>query len=154
MKFLTHTIITITIALFGFTAASANTMQSADADSVALTEKEQQELFERLEQGLIYGLSSDVYGVVDSALFNAVHYKTEYPDFTSERVKEMINDLALNAKTHTLRFKAYLTLAYYKNQSEFSKSGDLAEVIDNQDQNRVFYHLQNTVSSDETTVSN
>lgn len=155
MKFLTKTIAAITIALFGFTSVlTANNLNATAADTTAMSQQDKEVLFERLERGLIFGLSSEVNGVIDSALFNAVNFKVEYPEFNPQHVKELINDLALNADTHTLRFKAYLTLAYYKNQDQFTPASDLAGFIDNNDQNKIFYHLQNEIRKDEITVAN
>lgn len=155
MKFLTQTTLVLTIALFGFAVTlSATQLDESSADSTALTQQEQAVLFDRLEQGLLYGLNSDVNGVIDSALFNALHYKIEFPEFESEELLKAVKDLALNADTHTLRFKAYLTLTYYTNQDEFGAATELAEMVDNNDQNRVFYHLQNAVSEGPATASN
>jgi hypothetical protein len=137
------------IALFGMTAVQAN----APADSVK-SEEEKQTLFAQLEQGLLYGLSSDVNGVIDATLFNAIHYKVEFPEFTSERLKERVYDLAVNADTHTLRFKAYLTLNYYMNQDEFEAPENLAGFIDNRDKNRIFYQLQSEIQEEHITVLN
>lgn len=143
MKSTKYVILTI-IAFSGFSnSLIANNTLTATADTTMQVVHN----FELLERSLLYGLSSDVNGVVESALFNAVNYKVVYPEFSSERLVETLNKIALEGNTHTLRYKAFLTLAYFRDQYKFESPSKLAELIDLRDQNRIFYYLQDEIQT-------
>ena len=79
-------------------------------DSIAVSSVENEKaLFNKMETGLIYNLNSNLNGVVESSLYNAVNFKITYPEFNSERVKEILARMAREGDSHTLRYKAYLT---------------------------------------------
>jgi hypothetical protein len=144
MKSTKYVILTIIFAFAGFNnSLIANNTVTASADTTIQVVHN----FELLERGLLYGLSSDINGVVESALFNAVNYKVVYPEFSSEILVETLNKIALEGNTHTLRFKAFLTLAYFRDQYKFESPSRLAELIDYKDQNRIFYYLQDEIQT-------
>lgn len=121
-------------------------------DSVVVTKTQnEKELFNRLEKGLINNLTSNVTGVVESSLYNAISYKVAYPEFDSRRVKEIISRIALEGDSHSLRYKAYLTLAYYKAPGQFDSPETLLSMLDYQHQNGIFFYLQDKVQTDQFT---
>lgn len=155
MKTSKYIIIAFIIAFAGITANVNG--QSLASDTVEVTELSKYDkagYFDKLEKSLLYGLSSDVNGVVDSALFNAVSYKIVYPEFNSDRLLRKVSSIALNGDSHLIRFKAYLTLTYYQNQNDFDAPVGLIGYVDSQDQNRLFFYLQNEVQEDRVTVMN
>lgn len=124
----------------------------AAEDSVVVTKlQNEKELFNKLETGLIYNLNSNVKGVVESSLYNAVNYKIAYPEFTSERVNAILTRIAKEGDSHSLRYKAYLTLAYYKNQSQFDSPETLLSLLDYKHQDGIFFYLQDTVQTEQFT---
>lgn len=144
MKSTKYIITTILLAMLGYIAPlQASKTVTATPDSTTNSIHS----FETLERSLLYGLSSDVNGVVESALFNAVNYKVVYPEFSSERLVTTLNQIALEGRTHTLRFKAFLTLTYYRDQDKFESPSYLADLIDIKDQNRIFYYLQDEIQT-------
>lgn len=132
-------------------AAALNTAHT-DTTVVAKTTNEK-ELFSTFEEGILYGLDSDVTGIVESTLYNAVSYKIAYPEFGSEKVISEINKVALEGATHTLRYKAYLTLAYYKNQDQFDAPESMITKLNVRDKNQVFYSLQDQVQAEQFTAA-
>lgn len=150
-----YVIISFAIALAGSAnLVSAQSVTSQIIETEDMNSFEKNTHFRNLENAILFGLQSDVHGVVESALFNAVSYKIVYPKFTSKRVLGRLSRIALEGPTHSLRFKAYLALEYYQNQDEFKEPVALTGYIDLRDQNRVFYYLQNEVQETSITVSN
>ena len=141
--------IVITAVIFTFasiTASQSFAMSSANNDSTVVTKQASKDiLFDRFEKGLIFGLSSDVQGVVESSIYNAVNYKIAYPEFTSVKVIEELNRVALNGVNHSVRYRAYLALAYYKNQSDFDSPDTLISLLDHKNQDGIFFYLQDEI---------
>jgi hypothetical protein len=155
MKTVKYVIISFVIAAAG-TAAPAMAQQNSEAATINTEVKvqDQETYFNMLEKSLLFGLSSDVHGVVESALFNAVNYKVVFPEFDSEEVQVLLSQLVKEAPSHSLRYKAFLTLNYYRNQDSFDTPASMIGLLDNRDQNRVFYYLQNEVQENSLTVMN
>ncbi|PWN08140.1 hypothetical protein [Rhodohalobacter mucosus] len=155
MNKIKYVIISFAIALSGsINLVSAQSATSQITKTDQLNEVDKDSHFRNLEDTILFGLQSDVHGVVESALFNAVSYKIVYPDFRSNRVLGRLSKIALEGPSHSIRFKAYLALEYYQNQDEFKEPVALTGYIDLTDQNRVFYYLQNEVQESSVTVSN
>lgn len=135
-------------------SAASELVAATDAaeDSVVVTNQQnEKELFDRLETGLVYNLNSHVAGVVEAALYNAVSYKIAYPEFDSKKVKENISRIALEGDSHSLRYKAYLTLAYYKSPGQFASPEALLSMLDYKHQDGIFFYLQDIVQTDQFT---
>ena len=153
MKTLQTVIFTIILSI----AASAAMGQSTEAyeagqDSIEVTQTiNKSVLFDRFEKGLLVNLNSEVRGIVESALFNAVNYKVAYPEFDSERVEDELYEVAVNGDNHMLRYKAYLALAYYKNQDQFDSPETLTAILKGQSKDNIFFYLQEKIQSDQYT---
>lgn len=141
MKSIKYVIALLVMILIGF--ATSTDAYSKDKDQ-----------FKKMETALVYGLSSDVHGVIESALFNAVNYKVVNPKFESEEVVDGLRKIALEGSSHSLRFKAYLTLTYFTDQDEFDAPETLLTLIDRNDENKIFFYLQNQVQDETVTASN
>ncbi|MCG2589315.1 hypothetical protein [Rhodohalobacter sulfatireducens] len=125
---------------------------STAEESKAITKVENDNaLFKKLEMGLIHNLNSDVKGVVESSLYNAVNFKIAYPEFNSERVNQIVARIAKEGETHSLRYKAYLTLAYYKNPDRFGSPKALLSLLDYKYESGIFFYLQEIVRADQLT---
>ncbi|MDZ7720468.1 MAG: hypothetical protein U5K72_16760 [Balneolaceae bacterium] len=121
-------------------------------DSTAVEKVENEKaLFNKLEKGLINNLNSRITGVVESSMYNAINYKVEYPEFSSDRVEQILNRIAVEGESHSLRYKAYLTLAYYKNQDQFDSPENLLSLLDYKHQDGIFFYLQEIVQTDQFT---
>ena len=141
MKSIKYVITLLVMILIGF--ATSSDAYANDKDS-----------FKKMETALIYGLSSDVHGVVESALFNTVNYKVVNPKFESEEVVEGLRKIAIEGSSHSMRFKAYLTLTYFTGQEEFDAPETLLTLIDRKDENKIFFYLQSQVQDETVTASN
>ncbi len=152
MKALQFVIAIVTLTLITFTSNTASAMDVVKNDSTVVTEQVKTEkLFDQFETGLVYGLSSDVLGVLESSIYNAVNFKIAYPEFKSVKVVEELNRVALEGMNHSLRYRAFLALAYYKNQSEFDNPETLLSLLDHKYQDGIFYYLQDTIRGDQFT---
>lgn len=152
MKTLRIITVTVIISLLSITTSELLATASAESDSVSqVTQQNEEKLFDILERSAIYGLSSDVRGIVESTLYNVVDYKVKYPAFDSEILIQKISEIALEGENHSLRYKAYLALAYYKNQEVFGTQDELLSMLDYKNQDRVFFYLQDEVQSGQFT---
>ena len=121
-------------------------------DSTVVTQStDEAKLFEKFENALLYGLSSDVSGVVESSLFNSVNFKAAYPNFTSANVVEKLKRIAVEGDSHSLRYRAYLALSYYRYPDQFDSPEVVLAIIDTRYQDGVFFFLQDKVQSGQFT---
>ena len=147
MKALQVVITVILFALSGiFSTAKSNELAEADLATVTQT-VDKKTLFNKLERGLVFGFGSDVTGVVESSIYNAINYKVVYPDFNSSQVTSLLNDIAVNNENHSVRYKAFLALKYYTNPSQFGEPEELLTLLDHHNQNDIFFFLQETVQT-------
>lgn len=142
--------VVITVTLFAlsgiFATAKSNGLAEADLTTVTQT-VDKRTLFNKLERGLVFGFGSDVTGVVESSIYNAINYKVVYPDFNSSQVTSLLNDIAVNNENHSVRYKAFLALKYYTNPSQFGEPEELLTLLDHHNQNDIFFFLQETVQT-------
>jgi hypothetical protein len=144
----------ILVAMVSVSPAEAVKSQTVISDTSIVKTTLDAKLADRLERSLLHGLSSDVYGIIESSLFNVVEFKIAYPEFSSERVERQISKIVSEGSSHSLRYKAYLTLTYMRNQSDFNSPETLAEMLDSNDRNKIFYFLQSEIQDETVTVSN
>jgi len=104
-----------------------------------------------LEQSLYYGLSSDVNGVVESALFNMLNYKIVYPGFNSDKVMDKAEKIAEETTSEHISSKATLVIFFYRNQDKFPESESLMAELDHMNQERIFEYLRNGDLADQFT---
>jgi len=50
---------------------------------------------------------------------------------------------------HIIRYKAFLTLSYLKNQNEFDSTEKLVKFLDVENQNEIFTYLENKLKADQ-----
>lgn len=142
--------ITIFALALSFTA-TAPVLAGQLSNTEAAVETKTKEIYKNLEESLLFGLSSDIIGVVESTLYNAVTFKVTYPEFNSQRVLEEVSKVALEGENHNLRYKAYLALAYYQNPDQFDSPQNLSALMDTKNQDKIFFYLQDEVQSDQLT---
>jgi hypothetical protein len=112
------------IVVISFTSAEFVNANSSTADTLRSPAPEMTLDEDRMEEILLYGLSSDVDGIVEATFYNTVAYKTMNPEFNSEMVEERIAEIALDKKSHVVRYKAFLTLSYLKDYDEFAEENE------------------------------
>lgn len=130
MKSIVKNITTLMIVVITFTSAEFVNANTATADSLQLTESEQMAQDNRIEKALLFGLKSDVNGILESTFYNTIAYKTLNPDFESTKLLEEISRVAMEKKNHVVRYKAFLALSYLQNFDEFSgNSQEMREYV-------------------------
>ena len=94
-----------------------------------------------MEQGLYDGFSSNVNGIVESALFNMLIYKIVYPGFHSDKVMEKASKIAEETTSEQISSKATLVIFFYRNQERFPCSEILISELDHMNQERIFFNI-------------
>lgn len=112
------------IVVISFTSAEFVNANTATTDSLSLTPVEQAAQDDKLEKVLLYGLDSEVNGILEATFYNTIAYKTMNPDFSSDLLVEKITEIALDEKNHVVRYKAFLALSYLKDYEEFADESE------------------------------
>lgn len=150
MKTLRIITATVIISLLTITTTELFGFADADAEADSVTQNNHQvdeQLFEMLENSALYGLSSDVTGVVESTLYNVIDYKVNYPAFESEELVQKISKVAVEGENHKLQYKAYLALTFYQNQYDFGSQDELLSLLEANNQDKIFFFIQEKVQS-------
>lgn len=151
------TIKTITVIALAFLFGSMTTITSVEAytgsTETKTTTAEQEEVpLEYLERALLYGLESDYSDIVESTLRNAIEFKTVYPALNSIRLNEKLVETINYGSSHVIRYKAYLTLMYYRNFEEFNTDQLTSLVSEGTDANSLFLMIDETVRESQLTA--
>ncbi len=112
------------IVVISFTSAEFVNANSATADTLQLTQVEQTAQDDKIEKALLFGLESDVNGILEATFYNTIAYKTLNPDFASDKLVEKITQIALDENSHVVRYKAFLALSYLKDYDQFSDDSE------------------------------
>ncbi|MEX0660960.1 MAG: hypothetical protein WEA58_05260 [Balneolaceae bacterium] len=144
------TVLIIAITFTGVEFAQANIIQ-ADSISVEQTTEEKEALFNHMEKAFVYGLSSDVNGVLESSFHQIILFKATYNDFDSQAVKIALSDIAQGENSHFIKYRAVLTLALLKDQERFGS--DLTSLAEMKDKDEAFQFLNDKLNADKYTVN-
>jgi len=152
MKTLIKNITTVLVIALTFTVVEVvQATAQTDSTTVEKTNTDKEILFERMETAFTYGLSSDVNSILESTFHQIIVFKGTYSEFDSEDVNIALNDLAQNADTHFIRYRAVLTLALMKDQDRFGT--DLTPLADIKDKDEAFQFLNERLNSDRYTAN-
>jgi len=124
MKSIVKTITTLMIVVISFTSAEFVNANSSTADTLRTTPLEQAGKDDKMEKALLYGLQSDVNGILEATFYNTIAYKTLNPEFSSDKIAEKITQIALDENNHVVRYKAFLALSYLKDYEEYAEESD------------------------------
>jgi len=124
MKSIVKTITTLMIVVISFTSAEFVNANSSTADTLRTTPVEQADKDDKMEKALLYGLQSDVNGILEATFYNTIAYKTLNPEFSSDKIAEKITQIALDENNHVVRYKAFLALSYLKDYEEYAEESD------------------------------
>lgn len=144
------TVLTLSIGVL----SSETVLALDDADDVSLNttvENDNNQLFKKLEESLLFGLDSEYSSVVESVLYNAVEVKTMYPEFQSKEVIQSLFRTMNEGATHVIRYKAYLAIYYYQNQDNFGSGEEVADVLESQNPNGIFFYIDERVRENQLT---
>lgn len=124
MKTIVKNITTLMIVVISLTSAEFVNANSATTDTLRITPVEQAAQDDRVEKALLYGLESDVNGILEATFYNTIAYKTLNPEFSSDQLVEKITQIALDENSHVVRYKAFLALSYLKDYEEYSNDSE------------------------------
>lgn len=154
MKSIVKNITTLMIVVISFTSAEFVNANTATADSLQLTTSEQVAQDDRIEKALLYGLDSDVNGILEATFYNTIAYKTLNPGFESAELVEEISRIAMDKKNHVVRYKAFLALSYMKDYEEFSgDSEELRGYVEANDSMSAFQVIINTLQDQQVAAN-
>jgi len=146
MKSIIQTITTVLIVVVTFASAEFVNASSITADTLNTTTMVAQEAEDqKIEKSILYGLNSEITGVLEATMFNAIAYKTLNPAFNSDAVYEKIRRVAIENGNHVTRYKALLTLSYLKDQESFNVTDRIMPLIDANDVNGTFQTLVDSI---------
>lgn len=146
MKSIIQSITTLLIVVITFTSAefvNANSMTADTLSTTTLTSDTPE--FEKMERTLLYGLGSNVSGVLESTMFNVIAFKTLNPAFDSNKVVDQIRKVAIENDSHVIRYKALLTLSYLTDQESFGVANQIMPLIKSNDANGAFRVLVDSI---------
>lgn len=129
------------IVVISFTSAEFVNANTATTDTLRTTpvEQEQAAQDDRIEKVLLYGLQSDVNGILEATFYNTIAYKTMNPEFSSEQIVEKITEIALDENSHVVRYKAFLALSYLKDYDEYAeKNAVLRNLVESNNKTGAF----------------
>lgn len=127
------------IVVISFTSAEFVNANTAAADTLQATPAEPAAQNDRIEKVLLYGLQSDVDGILEATFYNTIAYKAMNPEFSSEQIVEKITEIALDENSHVVRYKAFLALSYLKDYEEYATdSGQLRNYVEANDATAAF----------------
>lgn len=76
--------------------------------------------FELAKLNYLAALRSDNVGLKESSMMQTVKIKMVYPEANFEQIKNVIDSLAVNGKTPSIRYKAYLASNVLENPAWFA----------------------------------
>jgi len=148
MKSIIKTITTVLIVVISFASAefvNANTATEDTLTSTTLTPDEREQKFEQIERSLLFGLESDVRGILESTFFNAIAFKTLNPEFNSDALAEGLTSIVREEGDHVVRYKAMLTLYYLNEKENFEYKAQLTKLVNDNDELGAFQLLDDQI---------
>ena len=95
-------------------------------------EQKSQEYLNKAIKAYEYSLDFKLPAVAESAIYSVIVLKKYYPNNDFDDLKDMINDLAADGKTATLRYKAQLASLYFEYPALF-KNIEFEKTTENPD---------------------
>ncbi len=148
----TITVIALTFLLGSMTMITSVEAYTGSAETKTTTAEPEEIPLEKLERALLYGLESDYSEIVESTLKNAIEFKTIYPALSSISLNEKLVETINYGSSHVIRYKAYLTLMYYRNFEEFNTDQLTSLVSEGTDANNLFLIIDETVRDSQLTA--
>lgn len=109
MKAIKSTKVMVAVLVFSFTA-NLFAQNSASKKSV----------INQITTNSLYGLKSDYGSVVESTLFVILQVKDRYPNADYDKLIDRLNELAIDGKTPSIRYKAQLASLYFNYHDLFA----------------------------------
>lgn len=81
----------------------------------------QKSVINQITTNSLYGLKSDYSSVIESTLFVILQVKDRYPNANYDKLIDRLNELAIDGKTPSIRYKAQLASLYYNYHDLFAE---------------------------------
>jgi len=81
----------------------------------------QKSVINQITTNSLYGLKSDYSSVIESTLFVILQVKDRYPNANYDKLIDKLNELAIDGKTPSIRYKAQLASLYYNYHDLFAE---------------------------------
>ncbi|MBI1939267.1 MAG: hypothetical protein HYS25_14250 [Ignavibacteriales bacterium] len=81
----------------------------------------QKSVINQITTNSLYGLKSDYSSVVESTLFVILQVKNRYPNADYDKLIDRLNELAIDGRTPSIRYKAQLASLYYNYHDLFAE---------------------------------
>lgn len=154
MKRIKQAVLSITIFTFGFTAVGNSSVRAESPvaqDSTVTDSLAFARFFEAIESSMVSGLKSGNKDLVDSNLHHLVIFKTDYPEFQSDEITQILERIVNEEASRHLRYKAQLTLTYFQNQEQFNNLSRLKSLISQNEFIKIYFHLDHEVRTNNIT---
>ena len=143
MKSIVKNITTLLFVVIAF--ASAELVQANSAEERSSQSSDQ------VEAALLYGLESEVRGVLESTFFNVITYKASNPSFSSENIEEELARIAKEAEAHQVRYIATLTLNFLVDSERFGTQEELNQLVEFSNEHDAFKFLDERIKTESLT---
>jgi predicted TIM-barrel fold metal-dependent hydrolase len=70
------------------------------------------EYLQRAEQNSLVTLDGDMNSLVESAIYNMILFKSNVPNWKFDEILDKLNELSIDGKTASIRYKAQLASLY------------------------------------------
>lgn len=81
--------------------------------------KKDEQYINKVKSSYLKTLNSDYNSIVESSIFITMNVKNRYPSENYDELIEKLNELAVEGKTPTIRYKAQLASLYFNYQNLF-----------------------------------
>lgn len=144
MKSIVKNITTLLFVVIAF--ASAELVQANSS-----VEESSIQSSDQIEAALVYGLESEVRGVLESTFFNVITYKASNPSFSSENIEEELARIAKEADVHQVRYIATLTLNFLVDSDRFGTQEELNQLVEFTNEQDAFEFLDERIKTESLT---
>ncbi|MCW8850998.1 MAG: hypothetical protein OQJ81_13560 [Melioribacteraceae bacterium] len=122
-----------------YTAVVLLTFVTLNLDAQTLDSKRKEAAFENC----YHSLMSDNQGVLESAIFVSLQFKSKFPEMNADKMVKALAELATNSDNARISYKAQLAILYFKNKAWFDK----IEVKSIHDEQKIFEEIAETLSN-------
>lgn len=122
---------------------------SSSATPVRALYQRSEKRIERALTAFQRGLNHPVPAIVESAMFNLLVLKIDYPELEYKKILKKLDVLSLNGKTSVIRYKAHLTAEFIKNPSLLAEveTSDFNKYMDVEKADQFYIALSNVLQN-------
>ena len=82
-------------------------------------EPKTKQFIDKAKENYLYSLESKITGIVESSIFVSMEMKDRYPGFNYSNIVDKLNELAIEGKSPTIRYKAQLASLFFNFHNMF-----------------------------------